>query len=401
MNDQWLVSVTAGKIQCHGILEAKNLGYKIISIDQDPNAEGFKISEKIINHNLNETEKILKTIDDFNLNIVASVCFCSEAGLSLCAKIREKFNLPGEKEETYKKFLNKGVQREILTKNLISCPKKWQIVNSPYELRQAISKFSFPVIIKPTESSGSRGVFKINLNNIKKLDSIILDVFKFSKNNEVIIESYMSGYECTIESFTDNGKTTILAITEKIKVKNTDGLVASELRTFNRGAKLFNKIGNLILNAIDVMGYRNGPCHSEVIVMDNDEIGVVEIAARGGGFIVFNKLVPIISGVNISKLTILQAAGKKSNIDKVDKNKAILKFILPRKGKIKSISGFQKVNKISGLLAASFVEEGEFVNSVSSDGDRLGYILSYGKKYDIVEEKINKFESLIKFEYEN
>ena len=119
MNDQWLVSVTAGKIQCHGILEAKNLGYKIISIDQDPNAEGFKISEKIINHNLNETEKILKTIDDFNLNIVASVCFCSEAGLSLCAKIREKFNLPGEKEETYKKFLNKGVQREILTKNLI------------------------------------------------------------------------------------------------------------------------------------------------------------------------------------------------------------------------------------------------------------------------------------------
>ena len=149
------------------------------------------------------------------------------------------------------------------------------------------------------------------------------------------------------------------------------------------------------------MGYKNGPCHSEVIVMDNDEIGVVEIAARGGGFIVFNDLVPKVSGVNISKLTILQAAGKKSSINVVENNHVILRFILPREGKIKSISGFEKINNISGLIAASFVEEGDFVNAVSSDGDRLGYILSYGKKYDKVEKRINKYESLIKFEYDN
>ena len=47
------------------------------------------------------------------------------------------------------------------------------------------------------------------------------------------------------------------------------------------------------------------------------------------------------------------------------------------------------------------LEEGDFVNAVSSDGDRLGYILSYGKKYDKVEKRINKYESLIKFEYDN
>lgn len=399
-DEKWLVSVTAGVIQCHGIIEAKKIGLKVLSIDEDPNAKGFKISDKILNLNLSKSDEILKIIKDLNLNIIGAVSLCSDAGLSLCAKIREYFNLPGEKENTYRKFINKGVLRTILSENLINYPK-WQVVSSTLEARSFIDKFNFPLIIKPTESSGSRGVSKINSKSQKNINFLIAKAFEYSKNNEVIIESYMDGYECTVETFTDKGITTVLAITEKLKVDKTDGLIASELRTFNRESLVYDEISNLIIKIIKILGYEYGPCHSEVIVTKSGKIGIVEIGARGGGFLVFNSLVPLISGINIAKLTILQSIGMEIKIGKVEKNHAILKFISPMNGKIKSISGFDKLNKIKGISAESFVKVGDNVKFSESDGDRLGYILSSGKSYECVEKLIKNNENLIKFVYDN
>ena len=400
INEKWLVSVTAGTIQCHGIIEAKKIGLKVLSIDEDPNAKGFNISDKIINLNLSKTNEILKIIKDLNLNIVGAVSLCSDAGLILCAKIREYFDLPGEKVNTYSKFINKGVFRTILSENLIRDPH-WVLVSSPSDARSYIDKFNCPLIIKPTESSGSRGVSKINSKTQNNLDLLINKAFEYSKNNEVIIESYMDGYECTVETFTDNGITSVLAITEKLKVDNTDGLIASELRTFNREPRIYNEISILITKAIKIMGFNYGPCHSEVIVMKSGKIGIVEIGARGGGFLVFNSLVPLISGINIAKLTILQSVGMEVKIGKVQKNHAILKFIIPKNGRIKSISGFDKINEIEGLSAQSFVKIGDNVKFSESDGDRLGYILSSHKCYDQAEKLIINNENLIKFMYDN
>jgi hypothetical protein len=211
----------------------------------------------------------------------------------------------------------------------------------------------------------------------------------------------MDGYECTVETFTEEGITTVLAITEKLKVDKTDGLIASELRTFNRESLVYDEISNLIIKTIKILGYKYGPCHSEVIVTKSGKIGIVEIGARGGGFLVFNSLVPLISGINIAKLTILQSIGMEIKIGKVEKNHAILKFISPMNGKIKSISGFDKLNKINGIYAESFVKVGDNVKFSESDGDRLGYILSSGKSYECVEKLIKDNENLIKFVYDN
>ncbi len=401
MDEKWLVSVTAGKIQCHGILEAKKLGLKILSIDEDPSAIGFELSDQFINISLSKTDKIIKIIRSFDLNIIGAICFCSEAGLRLCAIIRDKFNLPGEQIETYNKFLNKGHLRSILSENSFKLPENWKVISSKSKVKNYIKKSNLPLIIKPTESSGSRGVSKIDFKDLHNLDFIINKAFDNSKNNEVIIETYMEGYECTVETFTEKGITTVLAITEKLKVDNTDGLIANELRTFNKGADLYNKIGNIIIEAIKIMGFNYGPCHSEVIVTKNNKIGIVEIGARGGGFLVFNHLVPLISGVNIAKLTILQAMGINVQIKEVEKKHAILKFITPKNGKIKSISGFEKLKNIEGISGASFVKVGDSVKVSESDGDRLGYLLSSALHFENALKLVTFYEKIIKYEYDN
>ncbi len=397
--DKWLISVTAGLIQVHGIRKAKKLGFKVLAIDQDPNALGFKFSDIKIVSRLNEFNEIFKKICNYNLNIVGAVSFCSEAGLKLCAKIRKEFNLPGEKENVYMNFINKGNQRKILKQNSFYYPEQWKVFQNQKSLKRSIDEFKFPIIIKPTESSGSRGVSKVFSLNDTNLASSIKSAFNFAKNNEVIVETYMAGYECTVESFTDRGETHILAVTEKKKVMNSNGLIARELGTYNRDLKTYNKICQLIKRAIHVLNYNNGPCHSEVIVMEDGNIGIVEIGARGGGFLVFNKFVPLVSGIDITELTIQQSTGTSFKLDKVKNSAGILKFILPKKGKIKSIKGFENLNKIDGLEGETFVKENDAVNSVSSDGDRLGYILATGTTYSEAENLIETYQSLIKFDY--
>lgn len=400
MRDKWLISVTAGKIQCNGILEAKKIGLKIISIDHDSNAPGFDISDEIIHAELHNVDFILNKLKNLNVNIIAAISFCSEVGLNLCALIREEFNLPGERINTLFNFMNKGLQRNLLEKNFLPNPLEWSVVSSTAEAISVLNNFCKPLIIKPTESSGSRGVFKIK-SNTEKVESIIKKSFHFSRNSELIIESYMDGIECTVESFTNKGVTTVLAITEKNKAQNTDGLVANELKTFSGSKKLYNEISNIIKKSIKILNYNDGPCHSEVIIMKNNEIGIVEIAARGGGFLVFDSLVPAISGINIAELSIKQACGQSININKVQKNYSTLKFITPKKGTIKSITGFKEVNQIDGVTAGSFVKVGDDVNDVKSDGDRLGYILSTSNNLKKTRRNLILSEYLIKFQYEN
>ncbi|RPG56603.1 MAG: ATP-grasp domain-containing protein [Flavobacteriales bacterium TMED96] len=397
--DKWLISVTAGLIQRHGIRKAKKLGYKVLAIDQDPRAIGFKFSDIKIVSRLDEFNEIIKKIRNLNLNIVGAVSFCSEAGLKLCARIRKEFNLPGERENVYMNFISKANQRKILTENSFKHPEKWEVFENQESLEKAMDEFKFPIIIKPTESSGSRGVSKVFSLNDKNFKYAIENAFNFAQNNEVIVETYMNGYECTVESFTVKGETHILAVTEKKKVENSNGLIASELGTFNRDIKTYNKICQLIKKAIRVLNYNNGPCHSEVIVMKDGNIGIVEIGARGGGFLVFNKFVPLVSGIDITKLTIQQSTGGVFTLGKIKNIVGILKFILPKKGKIKSIKGFDNLNKVCGLEGETFVKENEVVSSVSSDGDRLGYIIAIGKTYNEAKNLIETNQSLVKFDY--
>ena len=397
--DKWLISVTAGLIQRHGIRKAKKLGYKVLAIDQDPRAIGFKFSDIKIVSRLDDFNEIIKKIRNFNLNIVGAVSFCSEAGLKLCAKIRQELNLPGERENVYMNFISKANQRKILSQNSFKHPEKWKVFENQESLEKSMDEFKFPIIIKPTESSGSRGVSKVFSLNDKNFRYAIENAFNFAKNKEVIVETYMDGYECTVESFTVKGETHILAVTEKKKVENSNGLIANELATFNRDIKTYNKICKLIKKAIQVLNYNNGPCHSEVIVMKDGNIGIVEIGARGGGFLVFNKFVPLVSGIDITNLTIQQSTGGVFTLGKIKNVVGILKFILPKKGKIKSIKGFDTLNKVNGLEGESFVKENEVVSSVSSDGDRLGYIIAIGKTYNEAKNLIETNQSLIKFDY--
>ena len=394
-DDIWLIAVTAGKWQKHGISEAMGLGIKVLAIDADPKAEGFSIADKSLCISLDNEDSVIKELKELNLNYKGVVSFCSEAGMPLAARIREEFALPGPGSEQTKKLLDKGVQRRVWSEKAVPGPE-WEVFEDAKSATDYLLSSALPKIIKPTDSSGSRGVTKIEQKS--DIISSVNKAFEFSRSGKVIIESFMTGTEFTVEVLIVDGNVNVLAVTEKKKVEGTNGTVARELATSDRQASIIYKISETVIHAFNSLDYKEGPGHAEVILCADDFIGMVEVAGRGGGFMVFNKFIPIVSGVNIAKLTALQSIGLPIEKFEIEKNAAVLRFFPSKPGTLRSINGFQKANEIEGVESDYFVSIGDEFLSAKADGDRLGYVLSWAKTPSIAQQLADQAESYISFE---
>jgi biotin carboxylase len=211
----------------------------------------------------------------------------------------------------------------------------------------------------------------------------------------------MDGTEFTVEVFAINGKVNVLAVTEKKKVEGTKGTVASELATPDRPSEIIEELKNAVIAAFMALEYTDGPGHAEIILKKDNSVGLVEVAGRGGGFMVFNGLVPAVSGVNIAKITAMQAIGDSVILESIHSNAAVLRFFPSIPGKLVSISGFEIANALPGVQCEPFVTSGTVFHKATADGDRLGYILATASSPIEAQKLANNAEKLIKFNIKN
>jgi len=174
---------------------------------------------------------------------------------------------------------------------------------------------SFPLIVKPNDSAGSRGV------SVVKDKSALFEAFnsarRQSRIGEVILEGFIEGKECTVEGLTYDGRTEILAISEKKKIEG-EYRVATDIvypSAFSDG--IIKDIKRTVKRAVKAIGIDMGPTHSELIVTPEGKPVLLEVAARGGGFGIFSTIVPLISGVDIVKETIKICLGEKPDMKRI------------------------------------------------------------------------------------
>lgn len=393
----WLIVVTGSRWQKHSILEAKKNGFKIFTIDADPNAPAFKISDAFLCVDILNIDKISKELDKLGIVPAGVSSFTSEAGMISAAIIRERYKLSGNSIDVCRNFTNKALQRKIWDVQGVPGPR-WVVIETYEDFKSAIQSLGYPCISKPVDSAGSRGITKLTDESNDFYEAFTKSM-SHSKIGAVIIEEFVEGKEYTIEALAFRGKVSILAITEKKKVPGTSGTVAYELASANLSnvdLKEMETIGKL---AFESLGMKEGPGHAEIIIGSEGRFIMVEAAARGGGFLIFDKLVPIISGINIASLTGLIACNKifaeTLDLDDFHRQWALLRFIPSKKGVVRSIKGFNVANEKNQTIAGSFVQEGEILNSPSTDGDRIGFIITWGKSFLEIQNKADSVEKFI------
>jgi biotin carboxylase len=396
VSGDWLVAVTAGRWQINGIRKAKSLGLKVVAIDADPGAAGFAEADHVLNMRLDELDKVLKALTEMRVHLRGAVSFASDAGVPLAAAIRKYFDLPGTRPDICSRLVNKAIQRSLWARHRVPGPRV-QLVESQQTAVAAIANFGFPLIIKPADSSGSRGVTLLESANDDIVDAVER-AFRFSRSSQVLLESYMRGTEFTVETFSVRGTHHVLAVTEKKKVEGTRGTVARELATPQRSSEVLGSISDAAVRAYTALGYEDGPGHAEVILMQDGSVGLVEVAGRGGGFQVFDRFVPAVSGVDIGLCTVMQAVGLDVGPLQLRHHAAVLRFIPSRPGTLVAISGLDEANALEGVEAGAIASIGDTFGHAAADGDRLGWILSKGGTPTIAQQRADQAEQLISFE---
>lgn len=397
-NERWLIAATAGTWQVAGIKAAQQMGLKVIAIDGQKDCPGFAIADKSINLDISDITTILKALDDLKLHYVGAISYCSEAGMMLAAKIREHFSLPGPNTSLTSALINKGIQRSIWAETNVPIPK-FSIFNDREDALSFCSSSDAQLIVKPTDSAGSRGVALLGAD-LQENSRLIDSAMGFSRSKEIIIEEYMKGIEYTVEVFCTKDKSDLLTITKKKKLAHTNGTVAFELITPELSEQEVSNISTPVFDAFNALGYIYGIGHAEIILKEDGSVGIIEVAGRGGGFLLFEKFIPLITSRNVTNELINILTGQNYNDSQQTQNFGVLRFTPSKKGKIKRLDGYQQINELENTYGQSFAAIGQEFPEAACDGDRIGCIITWATSLEEALSKADFAEKKIIYEVE-
>lgn len=354
--------IAAGMMQAPLIRRAKELGHFIITIDRDKNACGNIFSDRSYEIDTNDYDSILKIAVQEKIN---GILTSSDLPVRVVASVCEKLKLPGLSKNSANICTNKYLLRQHLYSNGFHVPR-FHLIKS---LTDVNTIDFFPAILKPLDSSGSRGVRRVN--SMDDLLSSLPYSLSFSKCGEAVVEEFIDGPEYSIETLTQKGTTNIIAITEKtVKGHNNNYFVEDRhVIPANITEKTKECISKAVYKFIETLKLRDSPTHTEVKVSSNG-VYIIESGARLGGDFIASDLVPLATGIDMLGNAIRIALGENIDIT-FQKNKyAGIQFINAENYYV--IDSFIKNNthKIEHSYIEPFTKK-----SLKNSFSRLGYFI--------------------------
>jgi carbamoyl-phosphate synthase large subunit len=403
MKTQTIAILGAGQCQVPIIKQAQQMGFEVVAISVDGNYPGFRIADKYYKVDVRSKEQILEIVKQEG--ICGILTDQTDIPVTTVAYVAEQMGLPGIGYDCALSFTNKYLMRQISEKIGVPVPKSFQTssLNEAYEQAQQLG---FPLIIKPVDNQGSRGVSKVL--NLEQLEAKFQLAASYSASGFAILEEFFSGKEVVVQGFVSNFNFTNLAIGDR-DYFNLPDLFIPKRTIFPSLLKqnLQEKIIALNTRLIKNLNPKFGITHSEYLVNeDTGEVRLVETAIRGGGVFISSDLIPLACGININKHLIELASGRETNIN-IDTNGFLNRaagyvcFFLPE-GIISKVEGIEKISYLPGVHKAYLqdIKVGKRTLPITDKTMRLGPILITSKDRSLCQEIIHHIQETLVVEVE-
>lgn len=369
-----ILQLGAGELMKHSIEQIQAMGHQVYVVDKNPNAPAFAIADGHAPIDLVDMDGITAYAQEIGADAILAV---NEAGVLSAAHASQRLGLRGLHPDTAIKALDKGLMRQAWQKAKLSQPEFF-IADSAEQIPEAAKKIGYPIIIKPTMNWGSRGASAV-FSPDELQWSIDLAV-QNQRNGKIIVEEYIDGIEMTVEGLIQNGKIQILTKSDKILQSHTHYRV--DLILFypaKLSEHVLEKVDHLVIQAAQALGLDNCALHTEVLVR-NEEVFLVEMAARPGGGHIFGQIVEAASGVCMPQALTNILLGQETDIRPRYQHGAVYRFFIPPEGIFIAIDGLEEARQIEGVLDLGFeMASGTVVKPFSSGAERPGYCVTTGK----------------------
>ncbi|NBO71411.1 MAG: ATP-grasp domain-containing protein [Bacteroidetes bacterium] len=388
-----VVLIGAGLFQLPAIKEAKRLGLYVIALDGDANAPGLPYADKYFIADIKDPKQCIEIIRPFRPAAVFALA--TEVAVRTVADICAELDLKGVSPEAAINSTNKKRMRDCFLRDKLPSPK-FIAVNDTVDLDKNASNIGYPLVTKPADSAGSRGVTIVETQD--QLAEAFAHAKKYSTSGEVLLEEYMSGDEISVEAFIQNGNIQILSLSDKIRTPKPFPLDTRVIFPSNKDDKIQIEARRIAEQAIVSCGIDNAVIHIEMMVTPTGP-KLVEIAARGAGFHVFSNLLSWVCDINTVELLINISLGREVKLTKIKQRGAVLSFPSAKRGIVKKIENIETIKKTEGIYDAElYIKVGDQINPLKSGSDRIGHIIAFGSDRNSALEIAENAESLLKIE---
>ena len=362
-----LVIIGANDFQNQLILKAKSLGYETHVFAWEEGAVGKDTADYFYPVSIIEKEYILEVCKKIKPIGVCSIA--SDLASITVNYVAEKLELPCNRTEDTLMQTNKYAMRTALSKAGIPCPK-FVLVKENFD-KSILDEFNYPIIVKPTDRSGSRNIMK--LDSIDGVETAVKEACQTSFEHKAIIEEYIYGDEYSIETISYKGEHHYLATTKKYTTGAPHFIETGHKQPSDLPDELNQKAINTVFKSLDALNIRNSAGHSEFKVDKDGNINIIEIGARMGGDCIGSDLVYLSTGKDFMKMVIDVACGNQPEIiKKSSSNNVEIRFIFNQED-------LDKLNRIKtenpeSLYRVSNFEMNNLGNTIDSSS-RIGYYI--------------------------
>ena len=356
--------IGANEFQNKLVLKAKEMGIETHVFAWEEGAIAKENSDFFYPMSIVEKEKILETCKEIKIDGVCSIA--SDLAMPTVNFIADRLGLIGNTLDCTLVTTNKYEMRKRLIANDLPCPQ-FNLIEKIEDLD--LEKIEFPLIIKPIDRSGSRGIVKVTKK--EELYEAIEIAKSVSFSKEILVEEFAEGNEYSVECISQNGEHHLLQITKKYTTGAPHFIETGHIQPSGLDEKIKNKVKEIILKSLTVLGIKNGASHSEIKIFNN-EIKIIEIGARMGGDFIGSDLVKYSTGIDFLKLVLEVALNNKIEIkssNNICKN-ILVRFIFNKK----DIENFNLISeKYENNIKEYFMSEK--LTEVSDSSSRNGYYI--------------------------
>lgn len=392
-----IMIIGGGLLQTPVITTAKKMGYQVIVTDYNPDAIGMKDADIPIVMSTRDIQGSVRIAKRQNeITPISGVLTVGTDASMTVAAVANALDLPGIKFEDAEAATNKLKMRMRFKEHNIPSPAflpVWTLSDA----KKGCKILGFPVVMKPSDNMGARGVMRIDNANQ------VADAFKFAKSaspsGELIVEQFMDGPELSIDAIIFNEEITITGVADRIIEYPPNFVETGHTMPSHLKIEMLEDACDVMRRGIKALGLTTGAAKGDIKVTKSGAM-IGEIAARLSGGFMSAYTYPLSSGVDLMKAMIEVSLGQEpGNIEPVFNKVAIERAIICKPGVVKKISGLEEALKVPGVEEIFLnIKEGDIVVKPTSNVEKSGNIIAVGDTLKQAEASVKQCLDLLKIE---
>ena len=373
-----ILIIGAGYLQHFLIKKAKEMGYYTLSVDADPNAIGFRFSDKYAVINIVDEEACLKFAMDEHVDGVLTAA--TDYGVLTASYIANRMGLPGINYESAKLIKNKYLVRKCLFENNVDDTEQAYEVNSKTDIKNLSKQLVYPVMVKPCDGSGSRGASRVDKS--EDLENACQYAMAGSITQRAEIESFIVGLEYGAESLVVNGEIHILGIMKKWMTQPPYYAELGHAIPCGLSNDIVNKVKTCVSKAIKALNINHGSVNMDMLITNEGTVHIIDIGARMGGNMIGPCIIPYATGIDYMGLMLKAAVGEKVIFEEKNGLPTVSRLLAFSDGIVKTLPNFKRIEKEYGVEIYHHIKLGDKIKEYRTNLDGCGYIIVRNKNFD-------------------